>query len=174
MPIRLVVADDHPLVIEALEDLLQRTTDFQVLARCQSGEETLHAVRQHRPDVLTLAMHMPSKGGLEVLRQMRREKLPTRVVLLMESLNEDEVLEAMLLGVGGIVLKEMTSQQLVGCILKVYAGDQWIERGIVGRAVETMLRREVAARQLAKGLRQREMEIVPLAANSLRHKASTD
>jgi DNA-binding NarL/FixJ family response regulator len=172
MPIRLVLAEGHLSILEPVENLLQREPDFHIMARCQSGEETLHAVRQHRPDVLILAIHMPSKGGLEVLREMRREKLPTRAVLLTESLNEDEVLEAMLLGVGGIVLKETTSQQLVGCIRKVYAGDQWLERGTVGRAVETMLRREVAARQRAKDLRQRQMEMVPLAANSLRHKAS--
>jgi DNA-binding NarL/FixJ family response regulator len=172
MPIRLVVADNHPLALEALEDLLQRATDFQVLARCQSGEETLQAVRQHRPDVLILAIHVPGRGGLRVLREMRQDKLSTQVVLLTASLNEAEVLEAMLLGVGGIVLREMASQQLVGCIRKVYAGDQWLERGTVGRAVETMLRREVAARQRAKDLRQRQMEMVPLAANSLRHKAS--
>jgi len=174
MPIRLVVADDHPLALEALEDLLQRAPDFEVLVRCQSGQETLHAVGQHRPDVLILAIRMPGKGGLEMLREMRQEKLPTRVVLLTESLNEDEVLEAMLLGVGGVVLKEMASQQLVGCIRKVYAGDQWLERATVGRAVETMLRREVAARELAKGLTQRKIEIVPLAANGRRRKASTD
>jgi DNA-binding NarL/FixJ family response regulator len=154
MPIRLVIADDPPVVLEALQDLLQRVRDFQVLARCQSGEETLHAVRQHRPDVLILAIRMSGKGGLQVLREMRQEKLPTRVVFLTHSLNEDDVLEAMFLGVGGVVLREMTSQQLVGCLRKVYAGDQWLERDIVGRAVETMLRREVAAREHVKGLTQ--------------------
>jgi DNA-binding NarL/FixJ family response regulator len=171
MPIRLLVADDPPFARKALEDLLQRAPDFQVLARCQSGEETLHAVRQHRPDVLILAIHMPGKGGLQVLREMRQEKLPTQVVLLTESLHEDEVLEAMLLGVGGIVLREMTSQQLVGCIRKVYAGDQWLDRATVGRAVESMLRREVAACERARGLTQRKIEVISLAANSRRHQA---
>jgi DNA-binding NarL/FixJ family response regulator len=174
MPIRLVVADDPRFAREALEDLLQPAPDFQVLARCQSGEETLHAVRQHRPDVLILAIHMPGKGGLQVLREMRQEKPPTQVVLLTESLNEDEVLQAMLLGVGGIVLREMTSQQLVGCIRKVHAGDQWLDRGTVGRAVETMLRREVAAREHAKDLTQSKIEVVELAAKSHCHRARAD
>jgi DNA-binding NarL/FixJ family response regulator len=174
MPIRLVIADDHPLALEALQDLLQQAPDFEVLTRCQSGEETLHAVRQHRPDVLVLAIRMPGKGGLEVLREMRREKLLTQAVLLTESLNEDEVLEAMLLGVRGMVPKEMTSQQLVGCIRKVYAGDQWLERGTVGRAVEILLRREIAARQRAKGPTQRKIELVPPTTDGLRRQASLD
>jgi DNA-binding NarL/FixJ family response regulator len=152
MPIRLVLADGHLFIFEALENLLQREPDFHIMARCQSGEETLHALRQHRPDVLILDLRIPGKDGLEVLREMRQEELPTRVVLLTAPLNNDELLEAMFLGVGGVVRKERTSQQLVGCIRKVYAGDQWLESCTVGGAVETLLRREVAARELARGL----------------------
>ena len=151
MPIRLVLADDHLLILEALEILLQREPDFHIVARCQNGEETLHAVRQHRPDVLILELHIPGKSGLEVLREMSQDKLPTRVVLLATPLHDDELLEALLLGVGGVVLTERTSQQLVGCIRKVYAGDQWLDSSTVGGAVETLLRREVAARELSWG-----------------------
>ena len=151
MPIRLVLADDHLLILEALEILLQREPDFHIVARCQNGEETLHAVRQHRPDVLILELHIPGKSGLEVLREMSQDKLPTRVVLLATPLHDDELLEALLLGVGGVVLTERASQQLVGCIRKVYAGDQWLDSSTVGGAVETLLRREVAARELSWG-----------------------
>jgi DNA-binding NarL/FixJ family response regulator len=152
MPIHLVVADDPLFILEPLENLLQREPDFHVVARCQSAEETLHAVRQHRPDVLILTLRIPGKDGLEVLREMHKEKLPTRVVLLMAPLNEDELLEAVLLGVRGVVLKERTLQQLVGCIRQVYAGDQWLESCTVGCAVEKLLRREVAARGRARGV----------------------
>ena len=151
MPIRLVLADDHLLLLEALEILLQREPDFHIVARCQNGEETLHAVRQHRPDVLILELHIPGKSGLEVLREMSQDKLPTRVVLLATPLHDNELLEALLLGVGGVVLTERASQQLVGCIRKVYAGDQWLDSSTVGGAVETLLRREVAARELSWG-----------------------
>jgi DNA-binding NarL/FixJ family response regulator len=151
MPIRLVLADDHLLILEALEILLQREPDFHIVARCQNGEETLHAVRQHRPDVLILELHIPGKSGLEVLREMSQDKLPTRVVLLATPLHDNELLEALLLGVGGVVLTERASQQLVGCIRKVYAGDQWLDSSTVGGAVETLLRREVAARELSWG-----------------------
>jgi DNA-binding NarL/FixJ family response regulator len=155
MPIRLVLSDDHLLILEALEILLQREPDFHIMARCQNGEETLHAVRQHRPDVLILELHIPGKSGLEVLREMSQDKLPTRVVLLTSSLHDDELLEALLLGVGGVVLTERTSQQLVGCIRKVYAGDQWLDSSTVGGAVETLLQREMAARELSSDLRSK-------------------
>jgi DNA-binding NarL/FixJ family response regulator len=148
MPIRLVLADDHLFFREALQGLLLREADFHLVAGCQNGEETLHAVRQHCPDVLLLALCLSGKNGLEVLRAMRQAKLPTRVVLLANSLYDDALLEALLLGVEGVVVrKARPSQQLVASIRKVWAGDQWLECGTVGAAVETLLRREVAARE---------------------------
>jgi DNA-binding NarL/FixJ family response regulator len=152
MPIHLVLAADPLFLLEPLENLLQREPDFHLVTRCQSAEETLHAIRQHRPDVLILDCCIRGKDDLEVLREMRKEKLPTPVVLLIAPLNKDELLEAMLLGIGGVVLKERTLQQLVGCIRKVYAGDQWLDSCIVGCAVEKLLRYEIAARERARGL----------------------
>jgi DNA-binding NarL/FixJ family response regulator len=152
MPIRVVLAHEHLCIIETLENLLQREPDVHIVARGQSGEETLHAVRQHSPDVLILDLHLPGKNSLDVLREMRQEQLPTQVVLLTTPLHDNALLEVMLLGVGGVVLLERTSEQLVGCIRKVYAGDQWQESSTVAGAVETLLRREVAARALVWGL----------------------
>ena len=60
MPITLVLADDHPIVLYGLEQLLRLEEDFDVLACCRGGEETLHAVREHRPDVLILGLRMPA------------------------------------------------------------------------------------------------------------------
>jgi DNA-binding NarL/FixJ family response regulator len=152
MPIHLVLAHNDLFLLEPLENLLQREPDFHVVARCQSAEETLHAARQDRPDVLLLALDIPGKDGLAVVREMHKEKLPTRVVLLMAPLNEDEILEAMLLGVGGVVLKETALHQLAACIRKVYVGDQWLDSCTVGCVVENLLRRELAARELSQGL----------------------
>jgi DNA-binding NarL/FixJ family response regulator len=87
---------------------------------------------------------------------MRQAKLPTRVVLLTDALHDDALLEAMLLGIGGVVVPNARpSQQLVACIRKVYAGDQWLECGTVGGAVEILLRREIAARAQPYGLRHK-------------------
>jgi DNA-binding NarL/FixJ family response regulator len=174
MPIRLVIADDHQVVLAALKHLLDQEQEFQVLACCKDGEETLDAVHQHQPDVLLLDIHMPRKDGLAVLREMRKEKLSTRVVLLTAALDDDEVLEAMRLGVEGVVLKEMTPQQLSQCIRKVHAGDQWLEKQSVSRALEKLLRREVAAREITKVLTRREMEVVRLMASGLRNKEIAD
>jgi DNA-binding NarL/FixJ family response regulator len=128
MPIHLVLADDHPIILDGLEILFRMEKDIQVVARCVNGEEVLQAVRQHRPDILILDIRMPGKDGLAVLREMKDEDLPTRVVLLTVAPDEEETLEALRLGVRGVVLKEMAPQMLVQCVRKVHAGEQWLER----------------------------------------------
>ncbi|MBI3085386.1 MAG: response regulator transcription factor, partial [candidate division NC10 bacterium] len=112
--------------------LFREEQDFQVLARCVNGEETLHAVRHHRPDILILDIRMPGKDGLAVLREVKKDSLPTRAVLLTVGLDEDDLLEAIRLGVRGVVLKEMAPQMLVQCVRKVQAGEQWLEKRSVG------------------------------------------
>ena len=170
MSIGLVLADDHPIVLDGLEHLFRLEKDFKVLARCRDGEETLQAVRKHHPGVLILDLRMPGKGGLAVLREVKREKPPTRVVLLTAEMGEAEALEAIRLGVNGVVLKEMAPKLLVQAIRKVHAGGQWLEKRSFGRALETMLRREAGARQVAGILTPRELEIIRLVASGLHNK----
>jgi len=168
MAIRLVLADDHPITLDGLESLFRREPDFQVLACCRNGEEALQAVREHRPDVLFLDIRMPRQDGLAVLRAMKNEGLPTRVVLLTAGLNEEHVLEAVRLGAAGMVLKEMAPQVLIECARKVHAGERWLEAGSLARALEGLLRREAGAREVAETLTPREIEIVRMVAASLR------
>ena len=170
MPIRLVLADDHPLILDAVEQLFGMEEDVQVLARCMNGEDTLRAVRQHRPDILILDIRMPGNDDLSVLRDIRREKLPTRVVLLTAALDEEEVLAAIRLGVRGVVLKEMAPRLLVQCVRKVHDGGQWLERRSMGRALDRLLRREAGAREAAGLLTARELEIMYMLTSGLRNK----
>lgn len=174
MPIRLVLADAHPLILDGLENLFRQEGDFQVVARCQDSEEALRAVREHRPDILVIDLRMPGKGGLAILREIRRGKLPTRVVLLTAALDEDEAIEALTLGVSGVVLKEMAPNLLLQCLRKVHAGGQWVEKQSFSRALDKMLRREAVAQELARVLTPREIEIVRIAAMGLGNKDIAD
>lgn len=174
MPIRLVLADAHPLILDGLENLFRQEGDFQVVARCQDSEEALRAVREHRPDILVIDLRMPGKDGLAILREIRRGKLPTRVVLLTAALDEDEAIEALTLGVGGVVLKEMAPNLLLQCLRKVHAGGQWVEKQSFSRALDKMLRREAVAQELARVLTPREIEVVRMAAMGLGNKDIAD
>ena len=168
MRTRLVLADDHPIVLHGLENLLRAEHDLQIVARCANGDETLVAVQRHRPDLLILDMHMPGKDGLAVLRELQRCRLATRVVLMAERLEDEEVLEAFRLGVEGMLLKELALKMVVQCVRKVLAGEIWLEKRAVSRAIDVLLRRENGEREAAALLTPREMEMVRLVAQGLR------
>jgi DNA-binding NarL/FixJ family response regulator len=170
MPIRLVVADDHPLILDGVENLFRLEEDFQLMARCKDGIETMQAVRSHRPDIVILDIRMPGKDGLTVAREMLAEKLPTRVVILTAELEDDQLLEAVRSGVRGIVLKEMAPQLLVQCVRKVHAGEQWIERRATALNLEKILQREAAAREIEALITPREINILKMVGQDLRNK----
>jgi DNA-binding NarL/FixJ family response regulator len=169
MTVRLVLADDHRIILEGLEQLFQREKDFEVMATATTGEEALTAVRKHHPDVLVLDIRMPNGDGLSVLRQIHTEKLPTRVVLLTATLDEDEVLEAMQNGVSGLVLKESAAVGLVQTVRRVQRGERALEPSLVSRALDRLAQRE-GAKKITDVLSKRETEIVKMVAAGLRNK----
>lgn len=168
--IRVVLTDDHPIVLDGLEQLFLREKDFEIVARCVDGEEALRTVKHHKPDILVLDIQMPRMNGLQVLREIHDQKLPTRVVLLTAALDEDQVMEAMRLGVAGLVLKEMASKRLVQCVRHVSGGDQWLESSLVSKALEKMMKREQGSREVARVLTPRETEVVKMVATGMRNK----
>jgi len=170
MPIRLVLADPQPVTLDGLEHLFRRESDLRVLARCRNGQDTIDALRTHEPDILLLDLHVSSPDGLTVLRSLREAGLDTRPVLFSTALDEREALEALRLGVRGIVLKEQAPESLVHCVRKVAAGDFWLERKAFSLAVEALLRRESGAREVAGLLTPREIEIARMVAEGLSNK----
>src|SRR3990167_7469378 len=167
MTMSLVLADDHPIVLNGLMQLLSAEADIAILASCSDGALALAAVRRHQPDMLLLDLKMPVMDGLSVLRGLRSDSLPTRVVILTAVLDEDEVLEAIRLGVRGVVLKEMAPQLLIQCLRKVHAGGEWLEKRSVGRALEKMLHYENEQQKVRKILTAREIELLKLEATRL-------
>ena len=169
MTIRIVVADDHPIFLDALVSALGREKDFRILARCANGEEALSAVHKHRPNVLLLDYCMPGKNGLDVLRTMKKEQLAVRVVLLAALLEDHQVIEAVRLGVAGIFLKGMASRLLIQCIRAVHAGERWLERGSNGRALENLVQPQ-SPHEIPGVLTRRELDIARLIGHGLRNR----
>jgi DNA-binding NarL/FixJ family response regulator len=174
MSITLVLADDHPLILNGLLNLFVLEQEFQVLASCPDGGQALEAVRTHQPDVVILDIRMPVMNGLEVAKKIRQEALPTRLVLLTGALEDGELLEAIQIGVQGIVLKEMAPQYLIQCVKKVHAGEQWVERRTAHQALEKMLRREAGTRELAAAITPREIDLVRMVGQGLRNREIAD
>ena len=170
MAIRLVLADDHPVVLAGLKDYFSAEPDLEILACVRNGDEALDAVRRLRPDVLVLDLRMPVKDGLTVLQQMKSEQLPTSVVILTAHNSDDAVESAVRLGARGVMLKDVAPTLLVECVREVHAGRKWLERGLATRAVEKLLERESGIHARQEALTRREIEVARMAAEGLSSK----
>jgi DNA-binding NarL/FixJ family response regulator len=172
--IRILIADDHPIVLDALVQLFALERDIEVVARCTDGDEALALVTRLTPDVAVLDIRMGKRDGMSVLREIVGRSLPTRVVLLTAQMSDDEVLEAVSLGVGSIVLKETASRRIVQAVRTVAAGEHLMDEHVVRRALDRMLRREAGVAAARRVLTAREIEIVRMVATGMRNKAIAD
>ena len=170
MAIRVAIADDHPIVLQGLQQLFERHKDFEVVCCSSNGAAALVDIRTHRPDVLVLDLRMPEMSGLDVLRTLAAEASTVHTVLLTAAVADEDVTEAVRLGARGLILKESPPEALLDCVRRVYRGEQWLERETVTRAFKRVLERENSAPAASTVLTPRETEIVRMVAQGLRNK----
>jgi len=114
--VRIVLADDHPVLLDGVEARLALEPDLDVVDTCTDGLAALRAVETHRPDVLVIDHRMPRCTGIEAIRRLRAAGRRVAVVLLSASLPDDDLLEALHLGRVAVVLKEAPSAELITSI----------------------------------------------------------
>ena len=157
-PIRIVVADGHPLFTLGVRALLAREPGFEVVGDADDGEETLALVEKHRPDLLMLDLALARLSGLEVLRRLSSMHLPTRILIVTAAIDRADLRVALLRGAQGVLLKHLASDLLVKCLRQVVNGEYWIGRDSVGDLIDAM--RNPTPREEAQLLSQRERDIV--------------
>src|SRR5579862_6846937 len=125
--VRIVIADDHPIVRDGLKKLLLLEDDFDVVGEAGDGREVLERVRELDPDVLLLDLRMPNLDGLATLQALQQTNKRTRVIILTASEDKNEFVQAMKLGCSGIVLKQTAPDLIVKSIRKVNSGEIWLD-----------------------------------------------
>jgi DNA-binding NarL/FixJ family response regulator len=120
--IRVVLADDHELVLEGLRSLLDAEADMQVVATATSGEQLLAAVRRHAPDIVVLDLEMGAMSGTACLEKIRAERLPVKVMMLTAYGDGESMRTALEGGADGYALKTDPPQQTVTSIRQVHRG----------------------------------------------------
>jgi len=174
--VRIVLADDHPIVRDGLKKLLLLEDDFEVVGEAADGREVIEKVQALDPDVLLLDLRMPNLDGLSALQALQQTNKRTRVIVLTASEDKNEFVQAMKLGCSGIVLKQTAPDLIVKSIRKVHSGEIWLDShttAAVMRQFSTGLEGSGAAG--AKGrerspLSTREREIVALVAQGYKNK----
>lgn len=178
--IRVMVADDHPIVRSGLRALLEREPDMELVAEAADGAEVLAKVQQFEPDVLVLDLKMPYVDGLSALESMQAAGSRTRVLILTASEDKNEYIQAMKLGCCGIVLKRTNPDLIVKSIRKVHQGEIWLDShttAAVMRQFASPRSDNGTADPRSRGrspLSQREREIVGLVSQGYKNKELAD
>ena len=175
--IRVVLADDHPIVRDGLKKLLQIEGDIEVVGEAGDGREMLEVIQDVEPDVVLLDLRMPNLDGLSALQALQQTNKRVRVIVLTASEDKNEFVQAMKLGCSGIVLKQTAPDLIVKSIRKVHAGEIWLD----SHTTAAVMRQFSTAADLAaaggngKGrerspLSTRERDIVALVAQGYKNK----
>jgi len=135
MAIRVVLADDHALVRQALKSLLERE-GFQIVAEASDGREALHQLQTLNPDIAVMDISMPILNGLDAARQVSFSSLKAKTILLTQHDEKQYVSEALEAGVKGYVLKSQVASDLVQAIRQVSRGEVYLSPGVSGAVME--------------------------------------
>ena len=174
--VRIVIADDHPIVRDGLKKLLLLEDDFEVIGEACDGREVLEKVQELDPDVLLLDLRMPNLDGLSALQALQQSNKSTRIIVLTASEDKNEFVQAMKLGCSGIVLKQTAPDLIVKSIRKVHAGEIWLDSHTTAAVMrQFQTGPETGSVSGGKGrerspLSAREREIVALVAQGYKNK----
>lgn len=164
---RVILADDHKILLRPLKQLIETESDMTVIAAVSTGVEALSAIRSHHPDIAILDLAMPPPGGMELLRILNAEQNAARVVFMTASIGNDDVLEAMRAGIAGILLKESAAEDMLTCLHTVAVGGKWLPASVVRPALSAEMLLE---QRSENSLTPREKEIARCVARGLSNK----
>ena len=164
--INIVISDDHALFREGLRKLLEAEPGMRIVGEAVDGEETVKVVGQLKPHILLLDLSLPRMSGLEVLVELGKLGIDTRTIMLTAAIEREQVVEALQLGVRGIVLKHSALQVLLKSIRCVNEGQYWVGQEGVSDLIHALRRMKPSHSASGPGrnfgLSSREMEVIAL------------
>ena len=167
---RIVLADDHPIVLTGLRNLIESEPDFAVVGEAASGPEALKVIRDARPDIAIIDISMPGMSGIVLTRRLSEEAKDVKILML--TLHEDRAYlkQALDAGARGYVVKRSAAANLVSAVRSVIAGGIYIDPAIVSRVLSRSSTSDRAPMPEIRDLTDRETEVLKLSAHGLTNK----
>ena len=163
----MLLVDDHDLFRTGLRNLLEER-GVQVSGEAGAGEDAVRQVRELAPDVVVMDLHMPGMSGVEAIRQIAGIAPLTRVLVLTISDQDDDVLDAILAGACGYLLKDASIDELIRGIVSAAVGESLVSPAIAGKVLQQIRARSVSpetAQSIRAELSEREIDVLKLIAN---------
>src|SRR5580765_801205 len=144
-----LLVDDHALMRTGVANIINHEQDLQVVAEASNGVEAITAFEQFRPDVTLLDLRMPIMEGVEAVRQIRARDPHARVIVLTTYDTDDEISRALKAGAKAYVLKDISADQLIGCIRDVLAGKTYLAPSAAAKLAEGVTHVQLTPREMA-------------------------
>ena len=164
--IGIVIADDHSMIREGLKQLLELEGDIKVIGEAGDGKQCLKLVRELKPDVLLLDINMPEMNGLQVLEELKMQKLDVKVLILTIHNEIEYLLKAVDIGIKGYVLKDSESSILKKAIYQIYKGDTYIQPSLAPMLRQSLAKKEKGTKD-ENALTKREVQVLKLLAEGM-------
>lgn len=161
--IRILIADDHPVVREGLQGLLSIKPGFEVIGTAEDGEEAVLQARLLQPDVIVMDLEMPRKNGLQAIEEIKAANAQAKILVVTSFTEDKKIFAALDAGALGCLLKDSSPQELVRAIRDVYRGEMALHPAIARKLLNQQDKQENAESSLT----EREIEVIKLVAQGL-------
>ncbi len=172
MKIKIIIADDHPLLREAMKNTFEQSKDIEVVAEAGDGIEAIKLCSDHKPDVAVMDIVMPKMSGIEAIKEIKNVSPSTRVLILTAYDDDRYIIGLLESGAVGYLLKSAPGRDLVDAVRKVHAGESVLHPAIIAKLLKYSVQRLSVSSQQKVGeqLSNREMEVLNLTAKGLTNK----
>jgi len=166
-PIRIVIADDQRLLREGLASILSAERSIQVVGLAANGQEAVDLAGQLAPDVVLMDIRMPVMDGIEAIQAIKAAWPKVKIIILTSFLSDGYVVEGLMAGADGYVLKDTSPAALISSIHTVHAGGQVVESGVAQRVAALLAKQNHDRNECYDGMTTREVQLLAMVARGM-------